>query len=494
MTVADVVLTTFNARYVHTSLGLRCLKANLGPYEARAQILEFDLDARPVDVVERILALEPVVVGLGAYVWNRRLITDVATLLARIAPEVTRVVGGPEIDRDPPDPRLTSACDHLIRGEGEGALRQIVAAALDGGPRPPALIVASALDLTTLAAPYRWYSDEDLRHRIIYAESTRGCPMRCSYCRSARDGRPRPFPLRGFLEEMARLHDRGCRRFKLVDRSFNADPTRAREILRFFEARAYAGDEGAFELHLEWAPQIESSSLIDALAAFPEGALHVEVGVQTLDPAVAARVGRPQRPEQVLAQIARLRRETGARLHLDLIAGLPGEDLAGLAAGFDALVALAPHELQLGVLKRLPGTPLDARADELDLIHAAYAPYEVLATDRLSFHELQRIKRFARYWEVLANRGSFPRALPLIWGTGSPFERFMGWADWLYERTGRTHQLSLQALTARLFDWLVSARGLEPAAVAAALAEDYQAGGRRRGIPEVLRPYVEARA
>ena len=491
--MADVVLATFNARYVHTSLALRCLKANLGAYAERTCILEFDLDARPVDVVERILDLRPAVVGIGMYVWNRRLVTDVAALLARIAPAITSVVRGPEVDRDPPDPQLTSACDHLVRGEGEGALLEIVTAALDDGPRPPSLIVASELDVAALSTPYRWYTDEDLRHRIVYVESTRGCPMRCAYCRSARDGRPRPLPLRGFLDEMAGLYDRGCRRFKLVDRSFNADPARAHEVLRFVGARASSAVDGAeeLELHLEWAPQIESSGLIEALAAFPEGALHVEVGVQTLDPDVAARVGRPQRPEQVLAQVARLRRETGARLHLDLIAGLPGEALAGLAEGFDALVALAPHELQLGVLKRLPGTPLDARADAWGLVHAPHAPYEVLATDRMSFHELQRVKRFARYWEVLANRGRFPRSLPLIWGDGSPFDHFLAWSDWLYERTGRTHHLSLQALVGQLFDWLVAARGLEAASAAAALAEDYQAGGRRRGIPEVLRPHVE---
>ncbi|HSR88665.1 MAG TPA: DUF4080 domain-containing protein, partial [Pontiella sp.] len=189
------------------------------------------------------------------------------------------------------------------------------------------------------------------------------------------------------------------------------------------------------------------------------------------------------------ANLRRLRGETGVHIHADLIAGLPGEDLESFAAGFNRLLALNPQEIQLGILKRLRGAPIDRHTREWDMVYSPHAPYEILQTSLIPFEQMQRIQRFARYWNLTVNNGRFIRTAPLIWqDASSPFAAFMKWSDWLYAETNTTGNLHLVRLAGLLFEYLTREKGLEEKPVAETLWHDYRRGNRP-DVPGFLKKF-----
>jgi radical SAM superfamily enzyme YgiQ (UPF0313 family) len=214
------------------------------------------------------------------------------------------------------------------------------------------------------------------------------------------------------------------------------------------------------------------------------------VGIQTFNEEVAERISRRQDNRKVEENLQFLRAETGVHVHADLIVGLPGEDLASFAVGFDRLVKLGPQEIQVGILKRLRGTPIVRHDREWGMIYSPHAPYEVLATRTMDFETIQKMRRFARYWDLIANSGNFLRTTPLIWRDGSPFDSFLRWSEWLYEKLGRTHAIALNHLAEALFEYLI-AHGIDKELVAEALANDLTRG-RRSDLPEFLKSHVPA--
>jgi hypothetical protein len=232
--------------------------------------------------------------------------------------------------------------------------------------------------------------------------------------------------------------------------------------------------------------------LRELIAWFPPGALQLEVGVQTFDPEVAQRINRRQDHAAVSDHLGFLRGQTGVHVHADLIVGLPGESVASFAAGFDRLVALGPQEIQVGMLKQLRGAPIGRHTAEWGMVYAAEPPYEILQNRLIDFSTMQRLRRFARYWDLVGNSGRFVETAPLLWRTGgSPFAGFLRWSDWLHARLGRRHGIALDHLAELLFEFLSRETGCEPALVARAMREDYERTGRR-DLPPFLHPYVTA--
>jgi len=248
--------------------------------------------------------------------------------------------------------------------------------------------------------------------------------------------------LPAFLDEMQRLLDRGCRQFKFVDRTFNLDIKTGRAILEFFHERFRPG----LFLHFEMIPDRLPATLREIIRQFPPGALQFEVGIQTFNPDVAALISRRQDNAKAEENLRWLRTETGVHIHTDLIIGLPGESVESFAAGFDRLVALRPQEIQVGILKRLRGTPITRHDAEWLMVYDPNPPYEILQNKLIDFFTMQRLRRFARYWDLVANSGRFVETTPLIWRDGSPFWEFLKFSDWLYEQVGRTHAIALPRL------------------------------------------------
>ena len=530
--MADIVLTTLNAKYIHTAFGLRYLLANLGPLQPRACLVEFDINQRPLDIAELLLARNPKIIGFGVYIWNVEHTTEVIAAVKRVRPDIKIVLGGPEVSYETENQPVVQLADHIITGEADLKFAEVCRALLGGRagtPLPaemavcedrraedcapyqlPKIIPAELPDFSQIVLPYDLYADDDIAHRIIYVEASRGCPFTREFCLSSLDIPVRQVPLPVLLEQLQRLLDRGVKQFKFVDRTFNLNVDISQAILEFFLERCQPGHF----FHFEMIPDRLPETLREVIAKFPPGALQFEVGIQTFNEEVGAAIKRRQNHERLEGNFRFLRSQTGVHVHADLIAGLPGETLESFAAGFDRLIALGPQEIQVGILKRLRGTPIVRHDAEWQMIYSPHPPYEILQNRLIDFATMQRLRRFARYWDLVGNSGNFVESTPLIWSTSSPglwppspplateerdrerrrvasqlktadeitnsspFHAFLRFSDWLHAHTGRTDGIALVRLMELLFEFLTGELQLNARQVAETLWRDYRRGGR----------------
>ncbi|MGK5089084.1 DUF4080 domain-containing protein [Bdellovibrionota bacterium FG-2] len=446
--MSEIVLASINAKYVHPSLGLRYLYANLGTLQEKATILEFTRDTSSEEIAEKILSKSPRIVGFGVYIWNLNQTLEVIQLLRRRIndqkADLTIIVGGPEVSHHNEQSEIIALSDFLIKGEADLAFRELCLQIVAGQKPAQKIVVPAAPLLTELVLPYSHYSDSDLRHRLTYVEASRGCPFTCEFCLSSLkqqgDHGVRKFELDAFLKELALLIQRGARRLKFVDRTFNIDLKTATRVLDFI--RPFA-DQGVFA-HFEMIPDRFPEELRVRAKDFPAGALQFEVGLQTLNPEVAERISRRQDYSKTLENLRFLRQETQVHLHADLIVGLPGESIESFAQGFDQLYELGPHEIQVGILKRLKGTPIARHDIPYGMRYSETPPYEIIENTLISEPEMLRLKRFARYWEIFVNQGRFPTEIPALLSKGKPFSRFLEFSDWVYASSGKTYGFSLE--------------------------------------------------
>ena len=470
--MSDIVLLALNARWSHASFALRCLKANLGALQERCTMLERTIEDRPADVVERLLDLNPRIVGLSVYIWNAEQMLAIARLLRALRPDVVVCVGGPEVSHEIDEQEITALAHHVIKGEGEVAFAALCEHVLREKPGlallPSKIIEGGSPELSSLPSPYRLYDEVDLRDRVVYVEASRGCPFTCEFCLSSLDEKVRSFPLEAFLHEMQLLLDRGLRTFKFIDRTFNLKMETTERIIQFFLDRMQPG----LFVHFEMVPDRLPDSLRALLARFPPGSVQLEVGIQTFDVDVGVRIRRKQDVLKLEDNLRFLRRETGVHIHADLIVGLPGEDLASFGCGFDRLLALDPHEIQIGILKRLRGAPIARHTDEHAMVYSGAPPYEVLQTSALSFTDVQRMKRFARFYDVVKNSGRFPQTSTLLLSGPSGFAAFLTFSDWLFAQTATRHGIALPRLAELLGRYLQEQRGVDVDVVSAGLLAD----------------------
>jgi hypothetical protein len=412
--------------------------------------------------------------------------TELVSTLKRLRPELIIILGGPEVSFELDQQPIVQKADYVITGEADLKFAETCRHLL-AGERPALKIIASELPvLDQLVAPYDLYTDRDVAHRIIYVEASRGCPFTCEFCLSSLDVPVRQFPLPALLKNLEELMRRGVRQFKFVDRTFNLNLTTSKALLQFFLDRFQPG----LFVHFEMIPDRLPEALREIIGKFPPGALQFEVGIQTFNPQLSQLISRRQDYDRLADNFRFLREHTGVHVHADLIVGLPGESLESFGAGFDRLIALGPQEIQVGILKRLRGTPIVRHDAAWGMVYNEHPPYEVLQTKLIDFNSLQRLRRFSRFWDLIGNSGNFVTTAPLIWtDEGSPFQEFMRLCDWLHERLGRRHGIALAQLGEMLFAFLVEERKLTAQRVAGAIWHDYQAGGRS-DKPPFLRPYL----
>jgi len=571
-TFPRIVLATLNARYIHASLGLRYLLANLDRHGAAGlractELREYTISRPAPEVVADLLATlgsapsaetpgGVQVVGFGVYIWNVTQTTEVIRLLKAARPDLKIVLGGPEVSHETDQQAITHLADHVITGWGDVSFAKLCRALLDGPQPLMKIIPGEQPPLADIELPYGEYSDADLAHRLLYVEGSRGCPFKCEFCLSALDKTAWGFELDRVLAALDVLYQRGARTFKFVDRTFNlkiehsvrvlqffldviaSEPTRApephsdlapdpvtashpyparyrtRTLNRDFVTASVArqsmhpeshglprcarNDSQNLFLHFEVIPDHLPDRLRAMLAQFPPGVLQLEVGVQTFNLAVQQTISRRQDNDATEANLRWLLAHTHAHLHIDLIFGLPGETLQSFADGFDRLLAIGPHELQLGILKRLRGAPIARHSASHGMVYATEPPYTVQRTGVVDAATLQRFGRLARYWELLANSGRFARTLPLLLHPppidgsvgATPFWCFMAFSDWMWQRQGSTHRLTPEALVDALFDYLSASQS--PVLVRQALLADYLASGARAN-PKALQGLLPRR-
>jgi hypothetical protein len=495
-----IVLATLNAKYIHASLGLRYLRANMERHggadlDACTVLQEFTIHRAPQDIVDALVAsLGPQhmgavhIVGFGVYIWNVVPTASVIALLKLQRPDVRVVIGGPEVSHELDEQPIVAMADYVITGWGDVSFPQLCRA-LVHGPQPlMKVIVGQQPPLGDIVLPYAQYSATDLAQRVLYVEASRGCPFKCEFCLSALDKTAWAFDLEAFLTELAGLYDRGARTFKFVDRTFNLKIDASVQILEFFLARLSAHPGAPLFVHFELVPDQLPDRLKDCIVRFPAGVLQFEIGIQSLNPVVQHAISRRQDAARTEANLRWLATHSPAHLHADLIFGLPGETWNSFGRGFDTLWSWGPHEIQLGVLKRLRGTPLASKSLPGMAFDLA-PPYMVRHTDAVSVAEVQAFSRLARYWDLVANSGRFGKTLLLLLDAPSPFDAFAEFSEWLWGSQQRTSGLTPEVLVDLLFDYLCERRALPRAHVLQALLADYVGCGARSS-PRSLRDHL----
>ena len=436
-----IVLATLNAKFIHASLGLRFLYANLKELQACCEIKEFVIQNRPLDIVEQILASKPTIVGFGVYIWNIVETTNVVSLLKVIAPEIKVILGGPEVSYETELQPIVQTADYVLTGEAEVSFYELCKDIINNNEPENKILKSKPVDLKKIELPYQYYSDEDLKNRLLYVEASRGCPFNCEFCLSSLDTRSRPYELDVFLEQIENLYQRGARSFKFIDRTFNLDINTSMQIMQFFLDKK---NDDIF-LHFEVIPDHLPRKLKEVITKFPEGSLQLEIGIQTFNQEVQNNISRKQNNPKSKQNLLWLKEHTHAHIHADLIFGLPGQTVDSFRASFNELYQCKPHEIQMGILKRLKGTPIIRHTEPFDLRFNPLPPFNLLSTDRIDFKTMQLMNRFARYWDMIGNSGRFKYSLSSILSDNA-FDDFMAITNWLFTKTGQTHQINLKRL------------------------------------------------
>ena len=499
-----VVLCQVNSQYIHSALAPWSLAAAAGarcalPHTLRVE--DANINQPPEQVADRLCAGRPDFIGLCCYIWNAAYLRRLLPLLRRRLPEVLLVAGGPQASFDCGDfSAKNPEFDYLLAGEGEISFPRLLDA-LAGAGRPeevPGLVRRTPDGLvqnpppppvTELDDPYTPAYFEALQGRIAYLEGSRGCPFHCAFCLSGREDRLRQFPLGETLERAVRLARSGCRTIKFVDRTFNADRQRAQEIWRFLIARRADGTipEGVC-FHFEIGADLFDAESLQLLAGAPAGLFQFEAGLQSFSPRTLKAVARAADNDRICANLLALRERGNIHLHIDLIAGLPYEDAAAFAAGFDRAYALQPHQLQLGFLKLLRGSPLWDQATALGLCFDPAPPYAVTSTRWLSASDLARLHDAEWALDRLHNSGRYPRTLTELldrWQGGALafFAAFRGFC----RAGGLSDHPAQDALTAALFRFGGALAGMSETRLRDLLCMDLLSCRRGGTLPAVLR-------
>ncbi len=492
--MSRILLCTLNSTYQHSSFGLRYLYANLGELQSQTTLLEWTIKENPRTIVEKILELKPQIVGFSLYIWNTDETLKVLMTLKKVAPEIVIVLGGPEISYETEQQPHLKWCDYVIKGEADFLFRNLCENLILRGETPqtkPAtqIIAAELPDIKQIKMPYSLYSEDDIKNRVIYVEASRGCPYKCEYCLSSLDKSVRNFDLPTFLAEMKELMSRGARTFKFVDRTFNLSPTTSTQILEFFLDQIESAKLELF-LHFELVPDRLPIEIRELIKRFPEGSLQFEVGIQTLNPSVAQNVSRKNDLTKVAENFSYLRTHTHVHTHADLIVGLPGESLESFASGFDQLAKMGPDEIQVGILKRLKGTPIARHEKTFNMIYSDTTPFQILTTSTMDYITLQKMNRFAKFWDLYANSGEFKNFMnwfktSLTEGE-SFFWRFFEFSEFLSKHFSETHSISLMNLAEKAWLFLKSQNVSEQIA-AEIIEKDFCYGSKRRDLPPFLK-------
>ena len=468
-----IILSTLNARYIHASLGLRYLLANMGDLRTQTHMLEFIINSRPIDIVESLLRDKPKIIGLGVYIWNAEETLQVVKLLKQVSPETIIILGGPEVTYEVEQQEITALADYIITGQADIAFRETCEDLLNNKKPLQKVIKARSFKLNEINLPYDEYTEEDIKNRVIYVEASRGCPFKCEFCLSSLDKTVYPFELKLFLNEMQKLFKRGVRSFKFIDRTFNLKIDTSIKIMSFFLDKM---QDDKIYLHFELIPDHLPEKLKAVLQSFPENSLQFEIGIQSLNPDIQDIISRKQDNNKVQKNLNWIRKQTQAHVHADLIIGLPGENINSFAKGFNELVAMNPHEIQVGVLKRLRGTPIIRHTDEYDMRYNPSAPYEILSNNIIDFSMMQKLKRFARYWDMIANSGRFKHTKSYLLGD-KPFENFLALTNWLHAETDQTHKIALPRLFHLIYNFMTTELLLDEHQTVQFLSKDYDASG-----------------
>jgi radical SAM superfamily enzyme YgiQ (UPF0313 family) len=461
-----IVLSTLNAKYIHTSLALRYLKAFCAK-DFDAEIAEYTIKDPYMNVVSDLFQKKPDVIGFSCYIWNIRETVEIIRILKKVLPELIVVLGGPEVSYDTEYwMKTVPEADFIVMGEGEETFHHLLTELK--GDRKFHFVYGLAyrkqgeirlnpgrpkLNLEDIPSPHRLPEDvPSLPNRVVYFETSRGCPFSCQFCLSSIESGVRYFDMGRVKDDLLYLIRSGAKLIKFVDRTFNLRKEYAMEIFRFL-----IENHGGCVFQFEITADIMKPEVLEYLTReAPPGIFRFEIGVQSTNDLTNELIKRRQNFAKLSRTVSMIRDSGKIAQHLDLIAGLPEEDYRSFRNTFNDVFALRPEELQLGFLKMLRGTGLRHSADQYGYVFTDHAPYEILGNDKLPFSDLVRIKRVEDVLEKYWNAHRMDRTLNYLIGGefATAFDFFQEFGDYWEEQGWQKIGHQLEDLFTRLHAFL----------------------------------------
>lgn len=446
----NILLTAVNAKYIHSNLAVYSLKASAGRYADQVELAEYTINHQTDVIFQEIYRKKPDLLFFSCYIWNRQVILEVSENIKKVLPHTIIWAGGPEVSYDAEAFLLQNPqFDGVMAGEGERTFRRLLQYYIDEDGtleqingiwyRKDGKIVANApaeLMESLDELPFVYSDLSEFQNRIIYYESSRGCPFSCSYCLSSIDKKVRLRSLELVKQELAFFLEQKVAQVKFVDRTFNCSHTHAMGIWEFIHSH----DNGVTNFHFEIAADLLNEEELALLARMRPGLVQLEIGVQTVNVQALEAIHRTAKFEKIVDRTRKIAANRNIHQHLDLIAGLPYEDFESFTHSFDAVYRLHPQELQLGFLKLLKGSQMHERSQEYGIVCRSQPPYEVLATKWISCDELLRLKEVEEMLEVYYNSWQFGRTISeLETQYERPYELYAALADF-YKENGLNGQ------------------------------------------------------
>ncbi|MGU8435083.1 B12-binding domain-containing radical SAM protein [Clostridium perfringens] len=394
-----ILLTAINSKYIHSNLAVRYLKAFTKDLDFQGDIKEFSINDRVENILEGIIEEKPDVVAFSCYIWNMEFVNRLAELIKLVDPNIEILYGGPEVSYEGKEFLENHEGEYVIVGEGEKTFREFVLYKLGEGkiedikglnykrdgkvfenPKRP------EMDMNELVFPYTY--EEDINNKIVYYEASRGCPFKCKYCLSSVMHGVRFLDVERVKKELKYFMERGLKLVKFVDRTFNCNREYTVELLKYLSEQ-----DTETRFHFEVAADLLTEEQIEILNNAPKGRFQLEVGVQTTNNEVLHNINRYITYENIKEKVLKVAAGKNVMQHLDLIAGLPGEDLESFKKSFNDVHAIRPDEIQLGFLKLLKGSSMREEAEKWGIVYSPYAPYEIIRSKDISYEELLLLKK-----------------------------------------------------------------------------------------------------
>lgn len=446
-----ILLTAINAKYIHSNLAVYSLKASAGQYADEIEIAEFTINNSPDYVLEEIYKKKPDVLMFSCYIWNLTMIEEVLREYHKLCPQVPIWVGGPEVSfevetflREHPQVKgimmgegeetFQELCEYYAQKKEESALELIKGIAYcKETPSGDEICVNPWREIMPMSEiPFCYDRMEDFSNRIIYYESSRGCPFSCSYCLSSVDKKLRFRDVELVKEELQFFIDQKVPQIKFVDRTFNCHHEHAFAIWQFIKEQ----DNGVTNFHFEVSADLLNEAELELMSTMRPGLIQLEIGVQSTNEATVQEIHRTMKLDRLKEIVTRVKSFGNIHQHLDLIAGLPYEDYATFQQSFDEIYALQPNQLQMGFLKVLKGSYMYEHAEEYGILYHDKPPYEVMATNWLSYDDILKMKRVEEMLEVYYNSGQYEITMQVLKHKyDSAFEMFQRLGDY-YETKG----------------------------------------------------------
>lgn len=435
-----LVLVAVNAKYCHTSLSVRSISGYLKAYGYNIPVAEFTINDRSSRIVRRLYELSEDVYAFSCYIWNIEIVKDVCKELKILRPDAKIWLGGPEVSFDPESYLFA---DRIFCGEGEKAMLSV----LNGSCDDRIVQGANLQNLDEL--PFLYDDLENVSEKIVYYESSRGCPFNCSYCLSSSMRGVRYRSLERVFEDILAFEKSGAGLVKFVDRTFNADKKRAVAIWDFIKDNCKNTS-----FHFEIEGELLDSEQIKLLKEMPKGRVQLEIGVQSTNPETLSAVNRKSDIKKLLGIISEISKPGNIHIHADLIAGMPYESYDRFKQSFDELYAAKPHCIQLGFLKLLKGSGIRIECEKWNYKFSPKAPYTVLSNDFISYDEIKKLEDIEYLVDKLHASGCFEASLEAETNRfNSPFAYFEALSVFMNEHGYFDRPISRKTLYRIMYDF-----------------------------------------